>query len=270
MKELILIASIVFLLPIYVNSQTTIDYTSKVNYKLKFQESAIDSIVETAYFNLYFNKEETVFIGIKKQMRDSLLYYRDSSMSFEKFQSLAPKPKFQYRVLRKINDSKLKYVENFVNFNMGYEQNIKLEWAISDETKIIAGFSCIKATVAYAGRSYIAWFTPDIPIPLGPYKFSGLPGLIIKIHDIENHYEFDFIGIETLNPPVSSTLDLDKVEFISKKEFLKKERRFNSNFLTLFNQAGITVDLDESQKAAFLAEQKESYSKKNNPIERID
>ncbi|MGC3977437.1 MAG: GLPGLI family protein [Paludibacteraceae bacterium] len=40
-----------------------------------------------------------------------------------------------------------------------------------------------------------AWFTPEIPIKEGPYKFSSLPGLILKISDDKNHYIFTCTGI---------------------------------------------------------------------------
>lgn len=32
-----------------------------------------------------------------------------------------------------------------------------------------------KATCDFAGRKWIAWFTTEIPIQDGPYKFYGLP-----------------------------------------------------------------------------------------------
>ncbi len=40
------------------------------------------------------------------------------------------------------------------------------------------------------GRLWEAWFSPDLPFSEGPYKFSGLPGLIMKVKDARGHYEF--------------------------------------------------------------------------------
>jgi len=62
----------------------------------------------------------------------------------------------------------------------------------------ILSFKCHKATTKFAGRSYIAWFTTDIPISDGPYKFSGLPGLIIKINDIQNQHCFTLIEVKKI------------------------------------------------------------------------
>ncbi len=69
-----------------------------------------------------------------------------------------------------------------------------IAWTIVSNTdSTIQGYRCTKATTRFEGRNYVAWFTPDIPIADGPYKFSGLPGLIVKISDTkgEHHFELD-------------------------------------------------------------------------------
>ncbi|MFY1045776.1 GLPGLI family protein [Chryseobacterium sp. GP-SGM7] len=43
---------------------------------------------------------------------------------------------------------------------------------------------------------YNAWFTNEIPISEGPYKFSGLPGLIVKIEDTKKQHIWELKGIE--------------------------------------------------------------------------
>ena len=63
-------------------------------------------------------------------------------------------------------------------------------WTITDETKIINGFTVRKAVAnsieidpnkpSYFGKVY-AWFTEEIPIPAGPDRYVGLPGLILEI-----------------------------------------------------------------------------------------
>ena len=78
-----------------------------------------------------------------------------------------------------------------------------LEWNFSDEeTDSIMDYDCRKATVEYAGRNYTAWFTPEIPLPFGPYKFRGLPGLILKLEDSERQYIWEAVGFERDNAPI--------------------------------------------------------------------
>lgn len=57
------------------------------------------------------------------------------------------------------------------------------KWTLLNESKDISGFSVHKATTQYRGRKYTAWYTPEIPLPYGPWKFNGLPGLILEVYD---------------------------------------------------------------------------------------
>jgi GLPGLI family protein len=72
----------------------------------------------------------------------------------------------------------------------------ELEWKISSETKDISGFSCVKATTTYRGRDWVTWFTPQIPLPFGPWKLQGLPGLILEAYDTTNKYTFKPVKVE--------------------------------------------------------------------------
>jgi GLPGLI family protein len=83
------------------------------------------------------------------------------------------------------------------------EEKLQFEWEIDNNAKaVILGLNCKKATCHYAGRSYEAWFTPDIPINDGPYKFSGLPGLIVKLTDSNNEHIFELQEIRRVNKPM--------------------------------------------------------------------
>ena len=55
------------------------------------------------------------------------------------------------------------------------------------------GYSAQKAVAEFGGRVWTAWFTKEIPLSDGPYKFSGLPGLIVKLEDDKGDYKFDLM-----------------------------------------------------------------------------
>lgn len=58
----------------------------------------------------------------------------------------------------------------------------KLEWKlIPDEILNIKGYPCYKAKLQFRGSNLTAYYTMDIPVSFGPWKFDGLPGLILKI-----------------------------------------------------------------------------------------
>lgn len=57
------------------------------------------------------------------------------------------------------------------------------EWVIcEDSTRKIIGFNCTMATTHFRGRDWKVWFSEEIPLPLGPWKLGGLPGLILAAH----------------------------------------------------------------------------------------
>jgi GLPGLI family protein len=67
-----------------------------------------------------------------------------------------------------------------------YEENLgKLNWQLEEGTDTIATYACQKATLTFRGRNYTAWFTPDVPVTEGPWKFSGLPAIFFYVdrHD---------------------------------------------------------------------------------------
>jgi GLPGLI family protein len=85
-----------------------------------------------------------------------------------------------------------------VKYNCQYSEKVHIQnWEIHDDTLTVAGFMCQKATCRFRGRDYSAWFTVDIPINNGPWKFGGLPGLILKIYDDSMSYIFECVRIES-------------------------------------------------------------------------
>lgn len=78
-----------------------------------------------------------------------------------------------------------------------------INWTISTETKIIKNYTCQKATTFFRGRNYEAWFCIDLPFSIGPWKFGGLPGLILEAYDDKKEIVFTLNQISktfTFNP----------------------------------------------------------------------
>ena len=142
------------------------------------------------------------------------------------------------------------YEEPFDNFN----------WQITSETDTIHNYVCQKAICDFGGRTWEAWFTMEIPISDGPYKFCGLPGLIINIADTQDHYSYKFLSIEK---PSESMMIYEVVEDrikTTKKEFFKlRDRNKISHSID-----AVSFDDKAVQRAI------EYEKSKNNPIEIID
>ena len=110
------------------------------------------------------------------------------------------------------------------------------EWTIHADTLAILNFSCQKATCTFRGREYTAWFCVDIPISNGPWKFGGLPGLILKVYDKDHLFVFESIEIEKKEKfPINMYQDYRNYKKKERKEVLKLQKEANKNFFKAAN-----------------------------------
>lgn len=86
------------------------------------------------------------------------------------------------------------------------------DWKITNETKTILGYRCQKAKLFFRGRNYEVYFTTQLPYQDGPWKFFGLPGLILesKSDDIDSTYEVVAEKIELTKELLVNNPFLDK------------------------------------------------------------
>ncbi|MBO4994617.1 MAG: GLPGLI family protein [Muribaculaceae bacterium] len=139
-----------------------------------------------------------------------------------------------------------------------------LEWNFSsNDTDTIMGYECRKATTEFAGRNYTAWYAPELPLPFGPYKFGGLPGLILKIEDGERQFVWEAIGFQQSNAPIMeytyqdgndkrcSVSDVEKTlvrYFKSPVAFLIAEMGGDSGRVHIVGKNGKEMDNSEASK----------------------
>ena len=66
-----------------------------------------------------------------------------------------------------------------------------IKWNLKyKETKKIGKYTCKKATATFRGTNIEAYYTQEIPVSIGPYKFKGLPGLILEITTVGINYRY--------------------------------------------------------------------------------
>ena len=158
-----------------------------------------------------------------------------------------------------------------------YKEDLNLfQWTIDSEKKIINDYPCQKATTRFSGRDYTAWFTGEIPISDGPYKFNGLPGLIIELYDTDDHYHYLLTSLKRAKTPYVIYLEneLDclggtKDYFdVDKQKFFQLKREAHKNFFRdLENRRGITIGMNNEEKRKTI---EYSLDETDNPIELIE
>ncbi len=86
-------------------------------------------------------------------------------------------------------------------------------WRPGRNTRKIKGYVCMDATMKMGEESVTAWYTPNIPVTLGPKNYGGLPGLILAV-DINGENVLLATSVELTPPPedtISSPTDGRKV-----------------------------------------------------------
>ena len=162
-----------------------------------------------------------------------------------------------------------------------YEEDRPVSWKISSETRKIREYKVQKAETDFAGRKWTAWFTTDLPYQDGPYKFGGLPGLIVKIEDDKGDYSFDLMKnykieeFPTLNQ-FGNTLKVKRTDFV------KQQQKFRTDPMSFMTQGagGISAPMrigggrgsGGNQNPADIRKRmeervKEEAKKNSNPIE---
>ena len=172
-----------------------------------------------------------------------------------------PRSAFLYRILKNYPEGKISTTDRIPLDSYLYTENLPLfEWTITGDTAIISGYKVQKATTHFGGRDWVAWFAPEIPYNDGPYKFNGLPGLILKIHDTRNHYAFEVVSIET--PKETTPIIFIEQTYIrtTKEGFFRAWNAFREGFM------GRTDVMPESYSRNAMSN---ALSRHNNPIELV-
>ena len=168
---------------------------------------------ETNYFNeetmLRIGDSMSLYCSVPRFYRDSLmfnnraLYFQMEAASFEKDPrehdrtSLERSGRYGSFIYKNYPEGKITTLALLGTTEcLMEEEYISQDWKLADSTKIIHGYQCRLAECHFRGRNYHAWFAPEIPLNEGPWKFNGLPGLILEVYDTQDHYHFTLIGMQ--------------------------------------------------------------------------
>ena len=174
-----------------------------------------------------------------------------------------PKAAAMYEIIRdkKAKTLEVTYRSDDVVFRY-FEDIPELNWVIQNERKTIQGYTCQRASSTFRGRKYEAWFTPEIPIREGPYKFGGLPGLILEMQDSQKHFVYTCIGIKRIKEPIRIRNWQYTVTTRTKlNEFLERKHKNTVNY---YRSRGVTAMIKKDGK---FIEVPMDFSLPYNPIE---
>lgn len=148
-----------------------------------------------------------------------------------------------------------------------YSEPAPVAWAIGTATATIAGYACQQATVTWGGRNWQAWFAREIPVADGPYKFYGLPGLIVQVADTRQHYVYELVALRRKPAPVALTLPDATARPITKEKFVTGKAEYTRNAMEQMMASGNIRFKTPEEETAFRQKARERAKRPTNPIE---
>ncbi|MCX6222627.1 MAG: GLPGLI family protein [Bacteroidia bacterium] len=145
------------------------------------------------------------------------------------------------------------------------EQPMRINWKLDNrEDTVILGYTCQKAYTSYAGRNYTAWYSTQIPLNDGPYKFNGLPGLILKISDTKNEHCFTLNSIKKVKYTQPITFTLNDYIDITAEEYTKIMKNKMARLFGTLQSGSVTFSSEEAK-----AKSLHGLKARNNFIEKF-
>lgn len=167
---------------------------------------------------LVINKDFSIYTLLLSKLKEDNIFQSDEFNS--KTTIITPKKDLHF--IKNFKEEKIYYKNGIFNKNVFVTDSLNIfDWKIESDTLSVLGLKCRKASLSFRGRNYEAFFTDEIKISEGPWKFNGLPGLILKIKSLDGIYSFE-----------AKKITRNQKEEFEYDEFLKeyREGRLEMNF----------------------------------------
>lgn len=240
-------------------------------YEVKYKKDSISKYITKENQYLDITKDDIAYYN--------RMYFINDSLDLHGFQNY----RLTSFIIKKKNNNSYQNYEYIgdVNFYKLTEEP-KQQWIITDSIKNSNNLQVQKAITEFGGRSWIAWFSKDIPIPYGPYKFNGLPGLIMELYDTKKDYYFKVIKSEKITEGyqrISLENSMSRAIPVNQKELNKLKLDLYSNPFKYVLNGNLTMRegqklqledgtvLSKEQLKPAEANERKKLKAFNNPIE---
>ena len=205
--KLLISLTVAYLLPTFLFAQIELAYS----WQTKDDDG---TVLFTNYYKLLIDRENHYFMKIDSTVPTSSdAIIRTASKDFKGFFFSGQTRSFYYMGF--IFNKAIPVVDSTAanQFQWQYQ---------SGNGPTILGFKTLVAKTTFRGRTYTAYYAPELPYSVGPFKFSGLPGLILEIFndDDKNHFTATQIQKRTTDTPIENPYaSIEQKRYISFKSY---------------------------------------------------
>ncbi|HEX7870390.1 MAG TPA: GLPGLI family protein [Chryseobacterium sp.] len=213
-------------------AQLSFAQANRFVYQVTMKPNASDKNdikTENAYLDI--SADKSMFYSENRIKRDSVMranFQSGGGRGFNRDQMESLRSIINYSIEKDKKDQKTTYKDRIGRDIYTYEEDRPLSWKILSETTKIGDYKVQKAETDFGGRKWTAWFTTDLPYQDGPYKFSGLPGLVVKAEDSTGEYSFDLMkNYKIASFPEMNTFG--NVVKVKRTDYVKQQEKYKSD-----------------------------------------
>lgn len=199
----------------FISDSTNID---DVKTEMMFLDTTKDGSKYYSY--TVFNSDSIMKVDLEKQLAATGSINVKSDMQ---------KGSVRYSVTKTYPDYKINLHRRLGMDAYNISDDRKINWKILSDKEKIGEWNAQKAEADFAGRHWTAWFSTEIPIQDGPYKFRGLPGLIVKIEDKTGSHKMELKGIKNITGNVDINVFEVKEIAVNSKQFQKVLKEYEND-----------------------------------------
>ncbi|MGE8536616.1 MAG: GLPGLI family protein [Chryseobacterium sp.] len=226
MNKAFFIIIVLFFSKVYSQSEA-----NRFFYELTYKKNKDSSTYEKILTILDITGDKSIYRDYLSVSQDSLindiLQQSKKSGSNPDLSKMLKIPVFSYKVIKKNPGKEISFYDRILNDKFFYSEEAKLNWKIKNETSMINEYPVQKATTEFNGRKWTAWFSKTIPFQDGPYKFFGLPGLIVKLEDEKKEFSWILAG----NKKITNYDENSFSDKLGSKNIIEVDK---GKFLTMF------------------------------------
>lgn len=246
-------------------------------YQVSMTPDSTNAEKKTELAYLDSDGKKSFFYAENTLKRDSIMDRMRTTRNFDRTQMQNLRSNINFTIEKDLSNQSLVYKSRIGRDQYSYNENPSLSWKILPETVKIGDFKTQKAETTFGGRTWYAWFTPEIPLQDGPYKFSGLPGLIVKVQDSKGDYSFDLMQTKKIadiqqpqvrgqfiNIPKNKYMDMEKKFQKDPASFISAQRNSGG---APGGPGGNRPGMDPKQMQEMQKRMEAEIKSRNNPIE---
>lgn len=171
-----------------ITGTVTYQQISKLDFDTVFDEQGMNAITE--YFGgevpeskkqqkrLFFTETASLF---ENDPRGEATDVRIQNVQMRMDMMRPPRPKLEKVYFDFTKEQKIEQVEFMTRHFRIVDEINKPAWKLTDKSTKILDYTCMGAELKKGEDVFVAYFTPEIPISLGPDEFVGLPGLVLAV-----------------------------------------------------------------------------------------